>query len=335
MTKLHHVVAIEAVHCPIPDFHLPGGHTLSVHDCTSQSDLASRIKDATIVLTTTIHLSADVLSPQVTPNLRLIVIMASGTDCVDKEAAKARGITVCNCPGTNVDSVSEHVIGLYFAVRRRFVDLHNTTVAVPEDMACDTEWKMKGGLNKRLRTSDGEAPLLCGDETVGIVGYGALGKRINILARALGMRVLVAERKGMTPRPGRVSFEEALQSSTVLILCLPRTSETINLISTPELQTMPRQALLINVARGGIVDEQALFDALKQGVISGAATDVYAIEPAGRGTSPLLSPDAAGLNLVLTPHLAWFAKKTLHNLQVATKATVEQWCTGNTINRVA
>lgn len=264
----------EAVNCPIPDFDLPGGHTLSVHDWTSQSDLAGHIKDATIILITTIRLSADVLSPQVTPKLRLIVIMASGTDCVDKEAAKARGITVRNCPGTNVNSVSEHTVGLYFAVRRKFVDLHSIMVAVPKDIACDTEWKMKGGLNERLRTSDGEAPLLCGDETVGIVGYGTLGKRIKALARALGMHVLVAERKGMTPRPGRVSFEVALQSSTVLILCLPRTSRTINLISTLELQTMPRQAILINVARGGIVDEQALFDALKQGVISGAATDV-------------------------------------------------------------
>lgn len=86
------------------------------------------------------------------PNLRLVVIMASG---------KARGITLCDCRSTNVDSVSKHAIGLYFTAWRKFADLHNTTVVVLEDMACDTEWKMKGGLNKWLRTSDGEAPLLC------------------------------------------------------------------------------------------------------------------------------------------------------------------------------
>ncbi|KAE8151628.1 D-isomer specific 2-hydroxyacid dehydrogenase [Aspergillus avenaceus] len=334
MAKSHHIVDIEAVHCPISEFDIPGGYTLSAYKWTEQSDLASRIKHATIVLTTTIRIPAAVLSPEVTPNLRLIVIMASGTDCVDKEAAKARGITVCNCPGTNIDSVSEHAIGLYFAARRRLVGLHNTTVSVPEDITQDTEWKMHGGLNRMVRTADGEAPLTCEDETVGIIGYGSLGKRIHTLATSLGMDVRVAERKGEAPRPGRVSFEETLKSSTVVILCLPRTPQTTDLISTAELHLMSRQALLIHVGRGGIVDEQALLEALKGGVISGAAMDVYAIEPAGRGTTPLLGPDAAGLNLVMTPHLAWYSKKTLRNLEAATKTTVESWSGGNIINQV-
>lgn len=124
---------------PYPGFSVARRLHSSIHDWTNQSDLASRIRDATIVLNTTIHFSAGFLSSQVTTNLRLIVIMASGTDCVEKEATKAQGITVCDCPGTNVDSVSEHAIGLYFAVRRRFVDLHNTMVAVPEEMTHDTD----------------------------------------------------------------------------------------------------------------------------------------------------------------------------------------------------
>lgn len=335
-SETHHIVAIEAIHCPIPSFDLPRPHTIAVYDWTSQSELASRIEDATIILTTTIRLSAEVLSSRVSPKLRLIVIMASGTDCVDKIACKARGITICNCPGTNVDSVSEHAIGSYFATRRKFVGLHNSTVAIPADLARDTDWKTNGSLKLRLRMSDGKAPLLCCQETLGILGYGLVGQRIGALARGLGMKVIVAERKDASPRDGRVSFEAFLQESTVLVLCLPRTPETINMISTPEFRMMSSQAVLINVARGGIVDEQALFDAVKHGLISGAATDVFANEPAGRGSSPLLSPEAAalGLNLVLTPHLAWFADRTLQNLQAAVKDTVETWSIGITTNQV-
>ncbi|CEJ56228.1 hypothetical protein PMG11_02445 [Penicillium brasilianum] len=327
----HHIVALEAIHCPIPDFDLPGPHTKSIHTWTEPSELSARVKDATIIITTTVRLSAEIISVDKTPRLRLIVVLASGTDCVDKEAAKARGIPVCNCPSTNIDSVSEHAIGLYFATRRNLAQLTNAVTNVPAEG--ETEWKTKGSLHPRLRTADGKAPLLCSEETVGIIGYGALGKRIQTLATGLGMKVVIAERRGETPRAGRVSFEDALRKSTVLILCLPRTPETANMISAEELRMMPCQAVLINVARGGIVDEEALVEALRQGEIFGAGMDVYANEPVGRGGSPLL--DADGLNLVLSPHLAWFAERTMGNLQAGVKNTVESWCAGKTINRVA
>ncbi|KAJ5558813.1 hypothetical protein N7461_002785 [Penicillium sp. DV-2018c] len=330
----HHIVAIEAVHCPIPEFNIPQPHTRSIYKWTDPNDLPSRVKDATIIITTTIRLTAETLSPTITPNLRLIVIMATGTDCVDIAAATARNIPVCNCPGSNIDSVSEHAIGLYFATRRKFIELHNATVSVPADPALDTEWKTNGSLLSRLRAPDGKAPFLCADETVCIVGYGALGKRIETLARALGMGVIVAERKGVAPRNGRYLFEDALRMATVVVLCLPRSAETMNMVSEAELGVMSSHAVLINVARGGIVDERALLDALKRGVIAGAATDVYAVEPAGRGDSPLLSEEAKGLNLVLTPHLAWYSEKTLQNLQKTAKETVEKWCVGETINQV-
>ncbi|KAJ5757537.1 uncharacterized protein N7511_006231 [Penicillium nucicola] len=334
MTAEHHIVAIEALHCPIPQFDIPGPHTREVHRWTSPSELPSRLKDATIAITTTIKLSAETLDANVTPKLRLIVIMATGTDCVDIAAASARGITVCNCPGSNIDSVSEHAIGLYFASRRKFIELHNATIAVPEDPSLDTEWKTNGSLLSRVRLPSGKAPSLCSDETVAIIGYGMLGKRIETLAKALGMKVIIAERKGVLPRAGRMGFEDALKQSTVVILCLPRSAETLNMISTAEFELMSSHSLLINVARGGIVDENALLDALSRKQIAGAATDVYVKEPAGRGDSPLLSPEAASLNLVLTPHLAWFAERTLHNLESSCKVTVEKWCVGQTINRV-
>jgi glycerate dehydrogenase len=333
----HHIVAIEAIHCPIPDFTLQTPHKKSVHNWTYPHELESRVKDATIIITTTTRLNSDILHPSKTPLLRLIVILASGTDCVDLAAARARGIPVCNCPSTNIDSVSEHAIGLYFALRRKLVHLSGVVRDVPVDeVGGDTEWKSKGSLKGRMKMADGGAPLLCSQETIGIVGFGALGSRISALARGLGMNVLIAERRGVTQARGdRVLFEDVLKRSTFLVLCLPRTPETENMISTNEFRMMSKQAVLINVARGGIVDEKALVEALRDGEISGAGLDVFANEPIGRGDSPLLEGEADGLNLVLSPHLAWFAERTLENLQTGVKKTVEQWCVGNTINRVA
>ena len=191
----HHIVAIEAIHCKIPSFTLQTPHTKAIYNWTYPSELESRVKDATIIITTTIKLNAEILSAPKTPKLRLIVILASGTDCVDKDAARARGIPVCNCPSTNIDSVSEHAIGLYFAVRRRLVDMTNSVRNIPDSLDCDTEWKVSGSLKNKLKTSDGGAPLLCSQETMGIIGYGNLGRRIKNLADGLGMNVIIAERR--------------------------------------------------------------------------------------------------------------------------------------------
>jgi glycerate dehydrogenase len=323
----HHIVAVEAIHCPIPTFAIP--HKRTVHNWTNPSELSTRVKDATIIITTTTRLNADILSPSKTPRLQLIVILASGTDCVDLDAARARDIPVCNCPGTNIDSVSEHAVGLYFALRRKVVGLSGVVRG-------GDEWKKTGSLKDGMRMADGGAPLLCSQEVVGIVGFGALGARIGVLMRGLGMEVIVAERRGvLEARAGRVLFEEALRRATVLVLCCPRTAETANMISVAEFGIMDRRALLINVARGGIVDEGALVEALRAGEISGAGLDVFANEPVGRGDSALLEGENDGLNLVLSPHLAWFAERTLENLQAGVKRTVEEWFVGNTINRVA
>jgi lactate dehydrogenase-like 2-hydroxyacid dehydrogenase len=155
------------------------------------------------------------------------------------------------------------------------------------------------------------------------------------------MQVLIADRKnGGTPTFKDVStlrtpFNEVLKRSTVLILCLPRTPESLNLISTPEFKLMSQHTVLVNVARGGIVDEVALVKALKDGQISGAATDVFAIEPAEGGKdSPLLSAEARDLNLTLTPHVAWFGERTSQNLQRTLKANVELWAGGTPQNLI-
>jgi lactate dehydrogenase-like 2-hydroxyacid dehydrogenase len=159
------------------------------------------------------------------------------------------------------------------------------------------------------------------------------------------MKVLVAARKSTItasladtlPIPsaddGRVPFNDVLKQATVLALSLPRSPETLNLISTAELEKMHPYALLINIARGGIVDEAAVVQALKDKQIAGYATDVYDIEPAGGPEdTPLLAEDAKDLNIVMTPHLAWFSRRTLKNLGDILQATVEGWAKGEEIN---
>jgi lactate dehydrogenase-like 2-hydroxyacid dehydrogenase len=173
----HEIVALERIHQPLPssfDFPSSTTYNLTTYDRPDATLLHSRLKTATILIITTIRISAETLSPDVTPNLQLIAVMASGTDPVDLEACRARGIRVTNCPAANIDSVSEHAISLYFAARRRTVMLDRATRRVPSD------WKEKKTLTGMLRFAHGGPPLSCGDEVLGVVGYGALGMLIPL-----------------------------------------------------------------------------------------------------------------------------------------------------------
>jgi len=153
------------------------------------------------------------------------------------------------------------------------------------------------------------------------------------------MTIIIAARKGdSTAKPGRLPFEEALSRATVAIVSCPRNPDTMNLFSTPEFKQMRPEAVLLNVSRGGIVDETALLDALRNGQIAGAATDVFAKEPAlggERADSVLLGPEAHGLNLTVSPHVAWFGEKTLQNYQRMLKENIEGWVVGKDQNVVA
>lgn len=205
--------------------------------------------------------------------------MASGHDVIAKPASLARGIVISNSPSSNVDAVDA--------------------------------W---------LSSPDGERPLPMREEVVGILGHGAVGKRIAELCRALGMKsILVSGRKGAAATTeeenGRTGFEEVIRTASVLFLCVPRTPETMGLLSTGEFEAMQPHALVVNVSRGGVVDEKALAEALKSGKIAGAATDVFEKEPAGPENSVLLGEDTEGLNLVTTPHVAWASRETTQNYQ--------------------
>jgi lactate dehydrogenase-like 2-hydroxyacid dehydrogenase len=162
------------------------------------------------------------------------------------------------------------------------------------------------------------------------------GKRIETIAKALDMETLIADRKNGSSTDSstsRTPFAEVLKKSTVLMLCLPRTPESLNLISAAELTAMSTQSVIVNVSRGGIVDEMAILAALKDGTISGYATDVLAIEPAeGPQDSPLLSEDTQSLNLTISPHVAWNGERTRRNLQKTLKEIIECFLAGKPKN---
>ncbi|PWY66415.1 glycerate dehydrogenase [Aspergillus heteromorphus CBS 117.55] len=333
----HHLVALQGDFINTPEFELPPPHTCkrTIYGQTALSDLHARIHDATIVVIGALRLDAETLSPEVTPYLRLIMVVAAGTDCIDLEACRKRGIAVSNCPAVNTEAVSEHALGLYFAARRRVLRLHTLIRA--------GEWPRRRTLMFDCRAHDGTPPMTCQEEVAGIIGNGAVGKRIASLARGLGMKVIVAERKqpedpSALGHPNgnqeRLPFETVIKQSTVLFLAVPLAPTTRNLLSTAEFEAMSPHAVLVNVSRGGVVDEEALVKALQENQITGAATDVFLKEPAGPENSPLLAEGTEDLNLVLSPHLAWYTQRTLINSERMFKQTVEKWCVGERMNAV-
>lgn len=304
----HHIVFLEAVHLPLAK--LPFDYTMDKYSRTYPDEIAERIKPATIVISNIINVKPSDMDQA--PHLQLLAILATGMSWVDKPYCAKRGITVVNAPAANIDAVSEHFLALYFASRKRVPQIDRTVK--------DTdEWVKTNTLAKSM-WPDGP-PLGCKQETLGIIGYGALGKRIEMLCRGLGFsEVLVAERRGSDGiREGRVEFNDVIKRSSTLVVVCPREPETINLIDEAELKMMRNEALLINIARGGIVNEAALAKALREKWIFGAATDVFDTEPGGPGTTPLLPDLSKGEeevpNLIVSAHVAWISGVTVETLQ--------------------
>ncbi|EEU35440.1 uncharacterized protein NECHADRAFT_51178 [Fusarium vanettenii 77-13-4] len=275
-------------------------HRHTGYSSTTPDEIAQRLRDATMAIITMMPISVQDLDQ--CPSLKCILATSTGVDWIDRDAFLKRGIRVLNTPHTNIAAFAEHAIALYFAVRRRIIELHGV-------MTTTKEYYERRTLKHRFP----ELPLSCSQETLGVFGYGHLGKCIESIATALGMRVLIAERKGQPPRDGRVAFEDVLREATVLVIAAPKNRDTVDMISEGELKTMRRDAILINVARGGIANEEALVKCLRSGWIGAAAVDVYDGEPPQRGVSPLLEDNIP--NLILSPHLAWLSAQIISNRQ--------------------
>jgi glycerate dehydrogenase len=279
-------------------FRRPGfDHEWIEYGETEESQVVERLRDATIAICNKVGLRDNSLSRL--PKLKLIAVAATGTDNVDLEYCRAHDIAICNTRGYAVSSLPEHALMLMLALRRNLL-------AYRDDVRAG-RWQEA----KKFCLLDHPIGDLRGT-VLGIVGFGTLGQAMAQLGRAIGMEVIVAERKHETTiRPERRSFADVLRLSDVLSLHCPLTEETRNMIGAEELSQMKRDALLINTARGGLIDDHALLAALKSGNIGGAGIDVLRIEPP-RESTPLL--DATLPNLIVTPHNAWASKQAMQTL---------------------
>lgn len=288
-----------------------------VHEKTMETEVADRIHDADFVFTNKFRMTPEVLRNA--GKLRMIGLTATGTDNVNLDEARARGIAVCNIRAYCTGSVVEHVFGVMLMLAHSLGPYADSVRAGAWQRAqdfCMLNHPVAGVSNK----------------TLGIVGYGELGRGVEKVAQAFGMTVLVSGRPGADELPaGRTPFPDVLARSDVLSLHCPLTDETRGLLGASEFAQMKSSALLINTARGGLVDAAALAAALESGQIAGAAIDVLQKEPPVDG-DPLL--DYRGQNLIVTPHIAWASDDARQNAIAELAANVEAFLSGKRRNRV-
>ncbi|RXF73357.1 D-2-hydroxyacid dehydrogenase [Hansschlegelia zhihuaiae] len=289
-------------------------HDYTEYESTwTPEDIVERLKDADIAIINKVPMSADVLKQL--PKLKLIAVAATGTDIVDKPTAKAQGITISNIRNYAFNTVPEHVVGLMFALRRAIVPYANSV--------------KRGDWAKSSQFCYFDYPIYdIAGSTLGIVGYGAIGKSIAKRAKALEMKVLAYD---VYDSPELVDFETVLTQSDVITIHVPLTDKTRNMFGAEQFKKMKKNALLINTARGGLVDEQALVDALKSGEIGGAGFDVIAKEPPKDGNI-LVEQDLP--NLIVTPHVAWASKEAMQILADQLVDNIENFVAGKPSNVV-
>ena len=290
---------------------------LVVHEHSPDATVAERIAGAEIVFTNKIRLTRELLEQA--PSLKFIALTATGTDNIDTACAKEHGIAVANIRHYCTQSVVEHVFGVLLSLTHSLGRYHEAVRA--GDWQRSSDFCM---LNYPVRELSAM--------TLGIVGYGALGQGVARIAREFGMTVLVSARPGSERVPDdRVAFDELLADADVISLHCPLNETTKNLFSAREFAAMKPRAMLINTARGGLVDSRALADALASGQIAAAAIDVLPQEPPVEG-DPLL--EYRGDNLIVTPHIAWATDEARQNAIDELAANTRAFLDGSERNRV-
>jgi glycerate dehydrogenase len=289
------------------------------HNQTDAEKVAERIASAQIIVTNKVPISRSLLD--VAPDLQLICVAATGTNNIDLVAARDAGVVVSNARDYATASVVEHVFMLMLALTRRLDNYRDHTHA--------GDWTY----SPHFCLFDATIEELAG-KTLGVVGYGVLGQAVARMAGAFSMQVSVAQRLHGDAIPGRVPLEELLETADVLSLHCPMTEQTRGLIGATELQRMKPGAILVNTARGGIVDETALLVALQQEWIAGAAIDVLEREPPP-ASHPLVLYAATSPRLILTPHIAWASRAARQRLVSEIVANIEAFIQGTPRNRVA
>ena len=289
---------------------------LSLYPSTSPAQLLERVQHADVIISNKVIVDAATI--QQCPNLKLILISATGTNNIDLIQARAQGIVVCNCQGYGTSAVAQHTLTLMLAL---------ATSLLQYDRAVQQgQWNT--------------SPIFClldfpivelEGKTLGILGYGELGQAVAKLAEAFGMNVLVGSLPNRPSDSSRIPFTELLAQVDFLSLHCPLTEDTRDLIDAKAFDAMKPSAFLINCARGGIVNEAALADALVQGKIAGAATDVLTVEPPKEGNVLL---DSHLPNLIVTPHSAWGSVDARQRIVQQMVDNVEAFKAGQPIRQV-
>ena len=317
MDMKHHVVFLDRDSVKAKIRSLNFEHTYKEYSKTSIDQIVPRLQQATIAIINKVYLSAEMLVKL--PHLRMVAVAATGYDCADIAACRNYGIAVANIRNYAMHTVPEHVFMMILALRRNLIayrlDIENGMWQT-SDQFC-------------LFTHD------IGDlygTTMGIIGKGAIGQGTATIARGFGMRVIFSDYISLNKdNVESVSLEDLLAESDVLSLHCPMTEVTRDMIGINELRKMKRNALLINTARGGLVNEKALLQALDEGIIAGAGFDVLTTEPPDN-SHPLLNVKRP--NFILTPHVAWTSDEAMQLLAEQLIDNIEAWVAGNPQNLV-
>jgi glycerate dehydrogenase len=293
-------------------------HSWQEYPATAAGELLERLRDATVAISNKVPLRAETLRRL--PQLRMIAVAATGYDVIDVDYCRSNGIAVANIRNYAVHTVPEHAFALITALRRNLL-------AYRRDVE-QGRWQQVDQFcffDHPIRDLHGA--------TIGIVGEGVLGQGTAHIARGFGMQVLFADHAPpKAPGVAFTPFDEVLAQSDVVSLHLPLTAATRNMIGIEQLRRMRRTAILINTARGGLVDEQALAQALVEGLIAGAGFDVLSNEPPKEG-NPLLGLRMP--NFILTPHVAWASEGAMQFLADQLIDNIEAFVKGQAQNLVA
>lgn len=290
---------------------------VTVYERTAPEEAAARIGDAEIVLINKTPITAQLLDQ--CPNLRLVCVQATGYNVVDCDAAKARGVLVCNVPAYGTNAVAQFTFSLLLELCNR-VEHHNNLVHAGKWCECPSFcfW---------------DTPQMeLADKTIGIIGFGRIGRAVGKIANAFGMKVLAYNRsrcpEGETIGE-YVDLDTLLSNSDIVSLHCPLTAETTGLINADTISKMKDGAILLNTARGPLLNEQDVADALSCGKLRSAAVDVVSVEPMLPDNPLLTAP-----NCIITPHMAWTPVESRQRIIDCTVNSIKGYLHGNPVNTV-
>jgi len=295
----------------------------TIHQVTSPSETVPRLAGHAVAVTNKVVINKAILNSAEARDLKLIVVAATGTDIIDREEATNHGVKVCNVPGYATQSVAQFTMALILELATRAAKYGNAVRS--------GEWEASPIFSLLTYPT-----VELNGKKLGIVGYGSIGQAVARMARGFGTEILVAARPGATAAvpKDRISLEQLLRQSDIISLHCPLTAATRNLINGQTLSLMKPTAFLINTARGALINEAALIEALRNKQIAAAALDVITGEPPP-GDHPMIRAAKELHNLIVTPHTAWSAREARERLLHEVEENIAVFLQGRPRNLVA